>query len=69
MSKLQKEVTEILESVRSGTIEITKVASTEALSIETNPVSGGLRKLAEAVRVVDTSPTYDDIFFLVGRNK
>ena len=69
MSKLQKEVAAILDSVKSGAIEVSKTASENTVSIPDTETSGGLRKLAHMVRSVDTNPSYDDIFFLLNEEK
>ena len=65
MSKLQKEVSAILDSVKNGTIEVNKTASETTPAVVDTETSGGLRKLAHLVRSVDTTPSYDDIFFLL----
>ena len=60
MSKLQAELREILESVRNGSIEVTKTASEKEVAGDTE-VSGGLRKLAAVLRSTTSDPSYEDV--------
>ena len=67
MSKLQKDIQDLLEAATSGQVNpdnmLEKSASAEALTETAEGIS--LRKIAAAVRDADTGPTYEDIHDLI----